>query len=112
VPNKFHQIKTIPLNLVDLIKTSAMKTLWEKTLASREKSADSRLPTWCKIIQKTGTFLLQSLVISTPFFPITIHWWALRVGVESSESGESQQLLVSRGQQEVWSAGRPDLIRR
>jgi len=56
-----------PIIPVDLIKTSAIKNPVGKTLASRKKSADSHLLTWCKNIQ-TGTFLLQCLVTSTPFF--------------------------------------------
>jgi len=78
VPNKFHQIKTIPLNLVDLFKTSAVKTLWEKQLL-----VGKRVPTHaCRQDARTcstKTFYLLPLIVTrtpfslpencTPFFP-------------------------------------------
>ena len=83
-----------PIILVDLIKTSAMKTLWEKHWL-----VGKRVPTHaCRHGArsfKNRNFSPPIPRHDHPLFSITILWRALRVGVESSESGESQQLLVS-----------------
>ena len=44
VPKKFHQMQMTPLNLVDLIKTSAVKTLWENHLLVGKRVSTHALP--------------------------------------------------------------------
>ena len=57
----------IPIILVDLIKTSAMKTLWEKHWLVGKRVPTHTCQHGARSF-KTGAFLLQFLVTSTPFF--------------------------------------------
>lgn len=101
IPNKFHQIKTIPLNLVDLIKTSAVKTLWEKHLLVGKRvpthacRQDARTRSTNKLLSSSNSsshappFLCQRAAPPFPEVILVRRIRILRMRVELSESSES-----------------------